>query len=98
MSCYSYGVSFQPVHAGAKRKWRKKTASDAAREYGPARASGGTRNANRGLLWTERVRGVLPLCWAGVKAHVAQLAEHVLGKDEVSGSIPLMGSRSPRYD
>ena len=27
-------------------------------------------------------------------AHVAQLVEHVLGKDEVSGSIPLAGSRS----
>jgi hypothetical protein len=26
------------------------------------------------------------------QAHVAQLAEHILGKDEVSGSIPLMGS------
>jgi hypothetical protein len=25
-------------------------------------------------------------------AHVAQLAEHVLGKDEVTGSIPVMGS------
>ncbi len=25
-------------------------------------------------------------------AHVAQLAEHVLGKDEVIGSIPIMGS------
>ena len=47
---------------------------------------------------TERVRGTLPLGWAGVEAHVAQLAEHVLGKDEVSGSIPLMGSKSPHYD
>jgi hypothetical protein len=28
----------------------------------------------------------------GLVAHVAQSAEHVLGKDEVSGSIPLMGS------
>jgi hypothetical protein len=28
----------------------------------------------------------------GIVAHVAQSAEHVLGKDEVSGSIPLMGS------
>jgi hypothetical protein len=28
-----------------------------------------------------------------VTAHVAQLAEHVLGKDEVIGSIPIMGSR-----
>ena len=26
------------------------------------------------------------------RAHVAQSAEHVLGKDEVSGSIPLVGS------
>jgi hypothetical protein len=25
-------------------------------------------------------------------AHVAQLAEHVLGKDEVIGSNPIMGS------
>lgn len=28
------------------------------------------------------------------EAHVAQLAEHVLGKDEVTGSIPVMGSRN----
>ena len=28
----------------------------------------------------------------GDRAHVAQLAERVLGKDEVSGSIPDMGS------
>ena len=26
-------------------------------------------------------------------ADVAQLAEHVLGKDEVTGSIPVIGSR-----
>ena len=30
----------------------------------------------------------MPACGA----HVAQSAEHILGKDEVSGSIPLMGS------
>ena len=28
----------------------------------------------------------------GIQAHVAQSAERVLGKDEVSGSIPDMGS------
>jgi hypothetical protein len=28
------------------------------------------------------------------RADVAQLAERVLGKDEVSGSIPLIGSRN----
>ena len=54
-----------------------------------------TVNLSRRVLGTERVRVFLPLGWAGVEAHVAQLAEHVLGKDEVSGSIPLMGSRSP---
>jgi hypothetical protein len=26
-----------------------------------------------------------------VSAHVAQLVEHILGKDEVTGSIPVMG-------
>ena len=31
-------------------------------------------------------------------ACVAQLAEHVLGKDEVSGSIPLAGSRSKKFE
>ena len=35
----------------------------------------------------ERVREV-----GQTSAHVAQLVEHVLGKDEVSGSIPLVGS------
>jgi hypothetical protein len=27
------------------------------------------------------------------EAHVAQSVEHVLGKDEVTGSIPVVGSR-----
>jgi hypothetical protein len=30
-------------------------------------------------------------------AHVAQSVEHVLGKDEVTGSIPVMGSMSGDY-
>ena len=30
------------------------------------------------------------------KADVAQLAEHVLGKDEVTGSIPVIGSTVTR--
>jgi hypothetical protein len=30
-------------------------------------------------------------------AHVAQLVEHVLGKDEVTGSIPVVGSMSGEY-
>jgi hypothetical protein len=31
--------------------------------------------------------------WNLKAAHVAQLAEYILGKDEVTGSIPVMGSR-----
>ena len=30
--------------------------------------------------------------WVEASAHVAQLAERVLGKDEVAGSIPAVGS------
>ena len=36
--------------------------------------------------------GLLVLPAGGKPAHVAQLVEHVLGKDEVTGSIPVMGS------
>jgi hypothetical protein len=33
------------------------------------------------------------LLFTVMSAHVAQSAEHILGKDEVTGSIPVMGSR-----
>lgn len=32
------------------------------------------------------------------KAHVAQLVEHVLGKDEVTGSSPVVGSTGTALD
>ena len=32
-----------------------------------------------------------------INAHVAQLAEHILGKDEVTGPIPVMGSKKRQY-
>ena len=35
---------------------------------------------------------------SGLNAHVAQLVEHVLGKDEVTGSIPVVGSRTRSAD
>ena len=49
-----------------------------------SRSSPGTRGSTR---WASA--GCVEKC-----AHVAQLAERVLGKDEVSGSIPDMGSIS----
>ena len=43
-------------------------------------------------LW-RKVKPVRPpKAFGGRAAHVAQLVEHVLGKDEVTGSIPVMGS------
>ena len=39
------------------------------------------------------VAGSIPVSRSRLrKADVAQLAEHVLGKDEVTGSIPVIGS------
>jgi hypothetical protein len=35
---------------------------------------------------------------AGKTAHVAQLVEHILGKDEVSGSTPLVGSTKEKEE
>ena len=45
---------------------------------------GGNSQTNHYSLTTSH-------CFSG--ADVAQLVEHVLGKDGVSGSIPLIGSR-----
>jgi hypothetical protein len=47
----------------------------------------GSNPVSRSMI---EVRGVVR------EAHVAQLAEHALGKGEVSGSIPDMGSRFSR--
>ncbi len=47
----------------------------------------------------EQPKSGITFCWSLVTGHcshgadVAQLVEHVLGKDGVSGSIPLIGSR-----
>ena len=49
----------------------------------------------RARAFQARGRGFesrFPLHPGSRQAHVAQLVEHVLGKDEVSGSIPLVGS------
>ncbi len=45
------------------------------------------------VVQNEAALGLLLLWWKADRfAHVAQLVEHVLGKDEVTGSIPVMGS------
>jgi hypothetical protein len=42
-------------------------------------------------VWVESTAGLLK------GAHVAQSVEHVLGKDEVTGSIPVVGSMTEKY-
>jgi hypothetical protein len=57
-------------------------------------------------FWSSRCRApladalylagiALHLPWCSICAHVAQLVEHLHGKQKVSGSIPLVGSTSP---
>ncbi len=43
-----------------------------------------------GVFWPDME--IAGPCTGEFAAHVAQLVEHILGKDEVSGSIPLVGS------
>ena len=57
---------------------------------GSANVSRGSSSVGRASAFQAERRGFdsrLPLC----SAQVAQSAEHVLGKDEVGGSIPLLG-------
>ena len=61
-----------------------------------SRSFGGHRGAPRVPRGATRVGGLGAMSGPpiGTIAHVAQSAERVLGKDEVSGSIPDMGSTS----
>ena len=74
--------------------------------YGSHGAHCGSSSVGRASAFQAERRGFdsrLPLCERpsagghdGAFAQVAQSAEHVLGKDEVGGSIPLLGSLKSR--
>ena len=49
-----------------------------------------TRSIDR--AWDADIRRVESIAGFVKGAHVAQSVEHVLGKDEVTGSIPVVGS------
>ena len=54
----------------------------------------GSNPVSRSIYIFNRLNGLSRLIWLKrFDAHVAQSAEHILGKDEVTGSIPVMGSR-----
>jgi hypothetical protein len=75
---------------GADRIYRR---TGSAEVGSPVRVfASGLRRIGGGDL-SEEVGGT---AGDGDGAHVAQLVEHVLGKDEVSGSIPLVGSTRRR--
>jgi hypothetical protein len=49
----------------------------------------GSNPVSRSIKRSSRLNSLNGL--NSVSAHVAQLVEHILGKDEVTGSIPVMG-------
>ena len=51
------------------------------------------RKARRSDSTMSQRRDATHIAARSVLAHIAQSVERVLGKDEVSGSIPLVGSR-----
>jgi hypothetical protein len=77
-----------PTSASARRRFVGRARRAARAEGGPAEAgvapTGASARDPHGRARTVQSPG---------SAHVAQLAEHALGKGEVSGSIPDMGSR-----
>ncbi len=61
---------------------------------------GGSNSVGRVTAFQAVSRGFesrLPLEAAFNDAHVAQSVEHILGKDEVTGSIPVVGSFALNY-
>ena len=80
-------TSFHPVTVAGKNRFPAGEGADVILGLG------GNSSVGRALAFQAGCRGFesrFPLHLLG--AHVAQLVEHILGKDEVSGSIPLMGS------
>ena len=82
---YAFGGSNPPLPTigpdGAA--WNGTGGNSSAVERQPSKL--GVAGSNPVSRSRDRHEGIL-------RAHVAQLAERVLGKDEVSGSIPDMGS------
>ena len=74
-------------HQGASRRVLPPEAANAdVAELADAHGSGPCR------VTTPGGSSSLPICTTLVSADVAQVVEHVLGKDEVTGSIPVISS------
>ena len=99
---YAFGGSNPPlptIHSGGNSSAVERQPS----KLGVAGSNPVSRSRNLGDRGAPRVPRGAPSVWGfgghiGApmmidRAHVAQLAEHALGKGEVSGSIPDMGSR-----
>ena len=74
--------------AGEERRVERERGNSSAVERQPSKL--GVAGSNPVSRSSPTVRGTTG--WVETSAHVAQLAEHALGKGEVSGSSPDMGS------
>ena len=95
---YAFGGSNPPLPTTSNRAWpgTGKRGNSSAVERQPSKlgvAGSNPVSRSRFVTGARSVRQTgRAMNFPGGNAHVAQAAERVLGKDEVSGSIPDMGS------
>src|SRR5215475_8940785 len=83
---YAFGGSNPPLPTTFDAGAVKNCGNSSAVERQPSKLGvAGSNPVSRSRTWSDTKNS---------RAHVAQLAEHALGKGEVSGSIPDMGSTS----
>jgi len=90
---YAFGGSNPPLPTSLSVGGNSSAVERQPSKLGVAGSNPVSRSIVTSAVCTARVVGGLSEMWAAAHiAHVAQLAEHALGKGEVSGSIPDMGS------
>jgi hypothetical protein len=101
LPAYAYGGSNPPLPIGGAERLGQKLSQGSAGGFNPARPAGkgGNSSVGRASAFQAEGRGFesrFPLqpMGFGSLAHVAQAAEHFLGKEEVTGSIPVVSSGS----
>jgi hypothetical protein len=101
LPAYAYGGSNPPLPTGGTERLGQKLSQRNGGGFSPARPAGkgGNSSVGRASAFQAEGRGFesrFPLypVWFGSLAHVAQAVEHFLGKEEVTGSIPVVSSDS----
>jgi hypothetical protein len=101
LPAYAYGGSNPPLPTGGAERLGQKLSQGSVGGFSPARPAdeSGNSSVGRASAFQAEGRGFesrFPLkpVGFGLLAHVAQAAEHFLGKEEVTGSIPVVSSSS----